>query len=63
MQIYIYIKHAYIYTHTGIDIHKYIYMYKISTQNIHTKPGKTGHTWKHTCIHTNITTLKLDNSK
>ena len=38
-------------------------MYTISIKNIHTKRDKTGRTWKNTCIHTNITTLKLDNIK
>ena len=57
-------KHAYIYTHANIDIHKCIvYMYTISIKNIHTKRDKTGRTCKNTCIHTNITTLKLDNIK
>ena len=38
-------------------------MYTIYIQNIHTKHDKTGHTWKHAWIHTNIKVLRLDNSK
>ena len=50
----------YKYKHTNTHIHKYIHIY---AYNIHTKHGRTEHTWKHIFIHTYIKPLRPDPTK
>ena len=63
IQIYTHVKHTYIYTHTNIHIHKHIHIYTYNIHSKHTNFDKTERTWKHTCIYTNINTLRPDFTK